>query len=243
MTQAILFSRRGFLRPSFAARHESFASRTKKGGGAPNGAPLVSAPHCRRCRPFCGVAARALIGRARLPALHRGSCQKPRGPWLSPVPRFMVADNRSAPRAASSWQTGDVAGRASFRTARAWSAKPRTGTALAPLSRSHPESALRRASGAASIRCARPVKQHLHVAANRLILRRFLLGAVARRAARERAFDAISKNHRSGHVMMREGSRYLECSCDARSISTGASVRRCRSGSPNNRAVHRGWHQ
>src|ERR1700683_760058 len=27
-------------------------------------------------------------------------------PWLSPVPRFMVADNRSAPRAASSWQTG-----------------------------------------------------------------------------------------------------------------------------------------
>ena len=52
----------------------------------------------------------------------------------------MVADNRSAPRAASSWQTGDVAGRASFRTARPRFAKPRTGTALAPLFRSHPDS-------------------------------------------------------------------------------------------------------
>jgi hypothetical protein len=47
--------------------------------------------------------------------------------WLSPVPRFMVADNRSAPRAASSWQTGDVAGRASFRTARGRGYEPHPG--------------------------------------------------------------------------------------------------------------------
>src|SRR5579863_7857276 len=48
-----------------------------------------------------------------------------------------------ATRAASSWQTCVVAGRARFRTARTWLAKPRPGTALAPLFRSHPESALR----------------------------------------------------------------------------------------------------
>jgi hypothetical protein len=67
---------------------------------------------------FAFIAARAPFGRrARLPALYRGSRQRPRGLRLSPVPRFMVADNRSAPRAASSWRTGVVAGRASFRTA------------------------------------------------------------------------------------------------------------------------------
>ncbi len=37
--------------------------------------------------------------------------------WLSPVPRFMVAAT-CATRAASSWQTGVEASRASFRTAR-----------------------------------------------------------------------------------------------------------------------------
>src|SRR5579863_10330754 len=37
--------------------------------------------------------------------------------WLSPVPRFMVATT-CATRAASSWQTGVEASRASFRTAR-----------------------------------------------------------------------------------------------------------------------------
>jgi hypothetical protein len=60
-------------------------------------------------------------------------------PRLSPVPRFMVADNRSAPRAASSWQTGVVAGRASFRTARVRCAKPHAGAA--------PRSTFRIASG------------------------------------------------------------------------------------------------
>jgi hypothetical protein len=65
--------------------------------------------------------------------------------WLSPVPRFMGGDNRSAPRAASSSQTGVVAGRAGFRTARTRYAKPRAGTALAQPSGSHPECALRRA--------------------------------------------------------------------------------------------------
>jgi hypothetical protein len=96
-----------------------------------------------RALPLGGVAARAPLGRrARLPALYRGSRQRPFGLRLSPVPRFMVADNRSAPRAASSWQTGDGAGRASFRTARTQFAKPRPGTALAPPFGSHPECAL-----------------------------------------------------------------------------------------------------
>ena len=55
----------------------------------------------------------ALASRRSTAALARGL----ESPRLSPVPRFMVADNRSAPRAASSWQTGDGAGRASVRTA------------------------------------------------------------------------------------------------------------------------------
>jgi len=160
----------------------------------------VSAPHCRRCRPFSwGRGARPLFGRrARLPALHRGSRQRPCSLKLSPVPRFMVADNRSAPRAASSWQTGDVAGRASFRTARTRSAKPRAGTALAPLFRSHPESALRRASGGASIRCDSVVK-HCHRRRDKRLMQRYFL---ARRfllpRPRSEANSLKSKNHRAG---------------------------------------------
>ncbi len=65
----------------------------------------------------------ALASRRSTAALARGL----ESPRLSPVPRFMVADNRSAPRAASSWQTGDVAGRASFRTARGQSYEPHPG--------------------------------------------------------------------------------------------------------------------
>jgi hypothetical protein len=111
-----LFAPRGLLNK----RHESFASK-QRGGGAPKGARVDSAgpptsdyalPCVHRgARPFLRI---ALAFRRSTAALARGL----ESLRLSPVPRFMVADNRSAPRAASSWQTGDVAGRASFRTAR-----------------------------------------------------------------------------------------------------------------------------
>jgi hypothetical protein len=106
-----------------------------------------------------GRGARALSGDALAFRRSTAALAKALRPWLSPVPRFMVADNRSAPRAASSWQTGDVAGRASFRTARTRSAKPRAGTALTPPSGSHPESALRRASRDLLVRGARRIQE------------------------------------------------------------------------------------
>ena len=81
--------------------------------------------------PLGGFVARAAFGgRARLPALYRGSRQRPLGLRLSPVPRFMAAPTDvtpSATRAASSSQTGVGAGRAGFRTAREWSYEPHPG--------------------------------------------------------------------------------------------------------------------
>ena len=78
--------------------------------------------------PLGGFVARAPFGRrARLPALYRGSRQRPLSLRLSPVPRFMAAPTEvtpSATRAASSSQTGVGAGRADFRTAREWSYEP-----------------------------------------------------------------------------------------------------------------------
>jgi hypothetical protein len=61
----------------------------------------------KRCRLFVAfVAARAPLGDALASRRSTAALAKGFRPWLSPVPRFMVADNRSAPRAASSWQTG-----------------------------------------------------------------------------------------------------------------------------------------
>jgi hypothetical protein len=81
-------------------------------------------PADQRCRSSLRSSRRALLLGTRSPsgALPRLSpnlakTSRPWLSWLSPVPRFMVADNRSAPRAASSWRTCVVAGRASFRTA------------------------------------------------------------------------------------------------------------------------------
>jgi len=96
-----------FLRPRFVARQETKASRTNKGEAERRKAHTEAAlAHKRSAACIALIAARAAFGgRARLPALYRGSCQRPLGLRLSPVSRFMVADNRSAPRAASSWQT------------------------------------------------------------------------------------------------------------------------------------------
>ena len=131
------------MRPSFAKRvrtalHETVPPKKIRGGGAPIGAysrdrtgasderirnprPVRRAPRTIRVtanHPLCG--ARSPFG---APSRLSPRFLRPR---LSPVPRFMVADNRSAPRAASSWQTGVVAGRADFRTARgqAYEARP-----------------------------------------------------------------------------------------------------------------------
>ena len=100
----------------------------KKGGGAPKGASNHCPRHTsKRCRlnvrgRGSGLCASPLAFRSSTAALAKGF-----HPWLGPVPRFMVADNRSAPRAASSWQTGVVAGRASFRTARGRGYEPHPG--------------------------------------------------------------------------------------------------------------------
>ena len=129
MTQASPFSRCAFCSRPEGCPSCSRTAASKKGGGAPKGA-LVAAALAQQAERRLGCASRRAApfgSRARLPALYRGSRQKPCGLWLSPVSRFMVADNRSAPRAASSWQTGDVAGRASFRTARGRSYEPHPG--------------------------------------------------------------------------------------------------------------------
>ena len=95
------------LHPSFAAqRRESVASPKVKGGGAPIDAPTETALRQRHCRLSGVEARRAPCAQARSPFGAPPRLSPSFQAWLSPVPRFMVADNRSAPRAASSWQTG-----------------------------------------------------------------------------------------------------------------------------------------
>jgi hypothetical protein len=64
-----------------------------KGGGAPKGAGVDTAVAHKRSAACVALSRRALLlgRRARLPALYRGSRQRPLGPRLSPVPRFMAA--------------------------------------------------------------------------------------------------------------------------------------------------------
>ncbi len=138
----LILAARFCARPSFAKPlHESCpnkirgAERRQARSPDPQPALRMSAPE-----PAAGAARATNVSRYRghplagALAFRRSvaALAKTSRPRLSPVPRFMVADNRSAPRAASSWQTGVVAGRASFRTARVRSAKPHAGTAPAP---------------------------------------------------------------------------------------------------------------
>ena len=118
---------------SFSRLRFLFAPRVSANDVARTAASTIREAERRKARSRCRgsrdkrsaacvaqIAARAPFGRrARLSALYRGSRQDLRL-WLSPVPRFMAAPTDltpSATRAASSWQTGVVAGRASFRTA------------------------------------------------------------------------------------------------------------------------------
>jgi hypothetical protein len=90
--------------------------------------PLAFPPTARRRGPFGPLASRRSTA----------ALAKTLRPWLSPVPRFMVADNRSAPRAASSWRTCVVAGRASFRTARGRGYEPHPGHRSRSINRPSP---------------------------------------------------------------------------------------------------------
>jgi hypothetical protein len=104
----------------------------KKGGGAPKGARVDSAlapTSVAACTERSSRRALPFEERARLPALYRGSRQsfrlgsvRSRASW-----QRQRAFDPSATRAASSWQTGVVAGRASFRTARGRSYEPHPG--------------------------------------------------------------------------------------------------------------------
>jgi hypothetical protein len=140
-SKEIPFSRRGFA-PEVCCTARSKASRAnRKGGGAPNGAPIgVSA-----CPP--GVAAPQLadavhrgqvyavctligFGTARLPALHRGTCRcdpaqlRPRASWDRNGPDRSIPGQR-APRGPAVVPDGRVS-----EAARERSARPRAGAPL-----------------------------------------------------------------------------------------------------------------
>jgi hypothetical protein len=76
--------------------------RSAERRGVDSAGPPTSVAACSlRSSRRASLLGDALASRRSTAALAKGF-----RPWLSPVPRFMVADNRSAPRAASSWQTG-----------------------------------------------------------------------------------------------------------------------------------------
>ena len=118
-----------FFAPELCCTSRKGASKQIRGGGAPKGAGVDTAgppTSVAACLCVHRGARRSLQTRSPSGALPRLS---PRafGLWLSPVPRFMAADKRSTARAASSWRTGVVAGRASFRTARGRGYEPHPG--------------------------------------------------------------------------------------------------------------------
>jgi hypothetical protein len=108
--------------PSFAASHCKKGSTKSMIPKSVHGFRIRSCPKRGRSAerrgvdsagPPTSVAARLAFVAARAPfrdalASRRSTAVLAKGfhPWLSPVPRFMGADKRSAPRAASSWQTG-----------------------------------------------------------------------------------------------------------------------------------------
>jgi len=152
------------LHPSFAKpRHETAPT---KGGGAPKGASSTAAPHsrmlpsagaagaaratlCRCCHPQV-LRARSPCGApSRLSASHRMLCLDPGRASRDEVRRrYLRLWTALKP---STWLAGRNAGGDDARTARKRLARPPAGTALAPLFRSHPESALRRARCVISI--------------------------------------------------------------------------------------------
>ncbi len=106
--------------PVFGQDHAQLKNITNglpmRGGGAPKGAPTIGrAPQTslRSLRkPSASARQRALRGRARLPALHRGSRLGDRTPPLNLGPRFLESPDangllaRSGASAASSSRTG-----------------------------------------------------------------------------------------------------------------------------------------
>jgi hypothetical protein len=93
--------------PEKCSRFSDQIMLPKKGAERRKARGRFRGPADKRCRLFVAfVAARAPLGDALASRRSTAALAKGFRPWLSPVPRFMVADNRSAPRAASSWQTG-----------------------------------------------------------------------------------------------------------------------------------------
>jgi hypothetical protein len=80
------YSRGAALRPSFANATKVVASQKRRGGGAPEGAMSFKPRHTIGCCHLIALRARqrAVRQRARLSALHRGSCRGDRTPRLSP---------------------------------------------------------------------------------------------------------------------------------------------------------------
>ena len=146
------------LHPSFAATARKFRLQISEGRrSADRRIVQPSAPHSQALpsESAPGAVARHTDKRYRLPALRARSplgAPPRRSPgfeaWLSPGPA-LAWDRDSvscpSPRAASSSRAGRSAGRAGSQGRPGRFAKPRAGTALAPLSGSHLESALHRA--------------------------------------------------------------------------------------------------
>ena len=153
------------------------ASKQIRGGGAPKSPPVRSetAPRYPSVTAGRGHGARR-FWRTRSPSGALPRLSPGFQAWLGPVPRFFMAAptdaTPSATRAASSWQTGVVAGRASFRTARTGLRDRARGAALAPPSGSHPECALRQASGGVLLG-AQALSRNLFKGTSALIQRHF----------------------------------------------------------------------
>jgi hypothetical protein len=145
--------------PEKCSRFSDQIMLPKKGAERRKAQGRFRGPADKRCRLPCDRrGARPFGRRARLPALYRGSCQR-----LSALAQSGPALHGSGQpiRSPGSQLLADrrLAGRASFRTARTRSAKPRPGTALAPPSGSHPECALGRARPALLVRRAARIQE------------------------------------------------------------------------------------
>jgi hypothetical protein len=109
MTSTVVLAARFLFAPEACFTKATKALPPIKGGGAPKGARVVAALALPKRRAACVCAyrgARPLSGDTLAFRRSTAALAKTSRSWLSPVPRFMVADTRSAPRAASSWQTG-----------------------------------------------------------------------------------------------------------------------------------------
>ena len=140
MTTSIILALRFFWRPELCQRCSRTGLQTNiRGGGAPKDAGVDTAfPAGRRNWPVRSVRRGARrFWRTRSPSGALPRLSPSFYPRLSPVPRFTVAAT-CATRAASSWQTGVVAGRASFRTARGRSYEPHPGHRSRSINRPSP---------------------------------------------------------------------------------------------------------